>query len=81
MEAKDCEQYNTDNPCCVCRNLSFIDLKMKYNELEKENLILKEGLDYIGTWKCPKCGYYSLQDYVCHSCGFDRTMREDLDTK
>ena len=33
----------------------------------------------IGQDKCPKCGCYSLLDYKCFNCGYDKSMREDLD--
>lgn len=72
MNCANCEQYDSENVCCSCNNLA-------YEKLRKENEILKESLYMIGTYKCPKCGCYSLLDYKCFNCGYDKSMREDLD--
>lgn len=72
MDCKDCEQYNPENVCCSCKNLV-------YKKLRKENEILKNSLYNIGTYECPKCGYYSLLGFKCFNCGYDSTMRKDLD--
>lgn len=72
MNAKDCEQCSSNHPCCTCENL-------KVHTLEKRIYILQEAVDYLNLWLCPKCGHYSMPDFVCHNCGYDRSVREDLD--
>ena len=42
--AEDCEQYNTDNNCCVCRNREWYRLYEDYKKLEAENKKLKLDL-------------------------------------
>lgn len=66
MDAKDCEQYNTDHPCCTCKNLVG-------HTLAEKICILQEAVDYLGLWLCPKCGHYTMPDYKCHVCGYDRS--------
>ena len=70
MNCADCEQYNSENVCCLL-----------CTKLKQENKILKESLHMIGTYRCPKCGYYSLLDFKCFNCGYDKSMREDLDNE
>lgn len=50
------------------------------NKLQKKNEQLLEDLDYLGTWRCPKCGHYSMKDFICHVCRYDKSeIPEDYD--
>lgn len=39
MDAKDCEQYNTDHPCCTCDNLAYHrqrELMLKQQDISRQ---------------------------------------------
>lgn len=68
-KAADCEQYNKENQCCDCET-------PKVQALRERMEILEEAVDYHNLWRCKKCGHYSMPDFVCHNCGYDRTEPE-----
>ena len=53
MNAKDCEQYNTDHPCCTCKNGLWhkVEGRMSdsefYKALNKQINNLMQGARYI----------------------------------
>lgn len=60
--------------------LMDIDLDSENDTFEDEQYvqILQEAIDYYRLYRCPKCGHYSMPDYVCHNCGYDRSeIKED----
>lgn len=68
--ASDCEQYNKENTCCDCET-------PKVKALRDRIEILEEAVEYHNLWRCEKCGHYSMPDFVCHNCGYDRSEPED----
>lgn len=54
------------------------ELKEAIEKLEKENCQLKRAIDYLGGRKCPKCGEYHHQHFICWNCGYDYTAPEVL---
>lgn len=85
-EIKDCgnliELYTDKQKQLQQEYLKLMDIDLN---LENDNIednqhleILKEAIQYYRLYRCPKCGHYSMPDYVCHNCGCDRSeIKED----
>lgn len=75
----------------VVEEFSIVNYSQKYKELKNEHEELKQHLKtlkscydlvfddlmYIGVWQCPKCHHFTMKDYVCHECGYDKTEGDE----
>lgn len=82
MNCVECEQYNSEQVCCTCHNLAYKQLLDKYNKLLEQKSKLQRGLYNCYTaifYECPKCSEICTENYICWNCGYDKSMRKDLD--
>lgn len=54
-----------------CANNLYLGYSTGIELMDHKIARLEEAVYYASMWQCPKCGFYSMEGWVCHHCGQD----------